>query len=506
MSRIRTKLVLALLTIALLPVYPVYYLVQNLVQQSIEVGYNQNVEKALGAALDISREFYGNYRQETLQLARKYAGSKQVHRLLLEKQFRTKDAINLTAVGVGKMEIYTAERKLVYSKTSEIVVEMPRIYEANLAQLSVQASPQLLEGLSGKDRLIAFAPIENQGFLILFRAVEPEFLGGMQTIVRVNQMFKTLDFFENDLTRSFLLAFFVIYLPIAILSVALGIYFSRKVTSPLLQLVQGTKEVAEGDWDYRIRVTSKDEVGQLGSAFNEMVSTLREKQDQVVSLEKMAAWREIARVLAHEIKNPLTPIQLMVQQMQDKYQGNDAEYKKLLAECTEIVSDEIESLRTLVREFSEFARMPQLQFAPGDLNALIEEVRRIYANDNIELMLDDNIPELSFDHEKLRRVLINLLENSMDSIREKGSGEVCISTQLDSENVILTCRDSGNGIPEEIKSKIFEPYFSTKKSGMGLGMAIVQRIIWEHGGRIEVESEVGKGTRFVIYVPLERVG
>ena len=252
-----------------------------------------------------------------------------------------------------------------------------------------------------------------------------------------------------------------------------------------------------------MKADSKDEVGDLVHSFNTMITTLKEKQDQVVSLEKMAAWREIARILAHEIKHPLTPIQLTVQHMKDKYEGDDPEYGKLLEECSEIVTDEIESLRTLVREFSEFARMPKLSLSHGDLNELVEEVRKLYPNNNISLELERTLPELNFDHEKMRRVVINLIENGLDSINEKGVGDIQIRTSLEDNMAVIHYSDTGNGILDEIREKIFEPYFSTKKSGMGLGLAIVKRIIEEHGGSISIESIEGKGTTFKIELPVK---
>lgn len=503
MRRIRTKLVLALLAMTLLPVFPVYYVVKSLVRQSLEVGYNKKVGMALDAASAISREFYGRYRQETLRMAKALAGSPEV-RKKLAKPGRKTASLDLSEIGIGRVDLYTRKLKLVVSQSTQAIVDAPRLYQTTLAQLSRKNQATLVEGFSSRGRIVAFAPIGSRSFLILLRAMDPDFIQGAQTVVSAHQMFKTLDFFQSDVSRGFLLAFFAIYVPLAIATVLIGIYFSRKLTSPLLQLVQATREVAAGDWDFRIRLDSRDEVGQLGEAFNKMVSTLKDKQQQVVALEKMAVWREIARVLAHEIKNPLTPIQLMVQQMHDKYPGEDPEYQKLLAECNEIVNDEIESLRTLVREFSEFARMPRLEFERGNLNELVTEARRIYPNDNIDLELDDGIPEFSFDHEKLRRVLINLLENGMDSIREKGEGEIHVATRLSGDNALLICRDTGNGIPLDIREKICEPYFSTKKTGMGLGMVIVKRIVMEHGGRIEVDSEVGQGATFTISLPPQR--
>lgn len=504
MKRIRTKLILSLLVVTLLPVFPVYYLVKSLLQRSLQVGYNENVEGALQAASEISRELYSRYKQETLNTAREIADMASVRSVYEKNSQIPKNVITkLEALAASKLDFYDENGELVNSVVTSSVPDFPPLYQNIVKPLVVADSSHVLEGVGGAGFVVAFSPASTVGFIILSCRVPDAFRQKAALVVKVHQMFKTLDFFEGDLTQGFVLSFFSIYLPIALLSVALGIYFSRKITSPLLQLAKGTREVAEGDWDYRVQVTTKDEIGALGEAFNQMIGTLKEKQDQVIALEKMAVWREIARVLAHEIKNPLTPIQLTVQQMKDKYQGDDAEYRELLEECSEIVSDEIESLRTLVREFSEFARMPQLSFAPADLNDMAEEVRKLYPNDNIDLKLDRTLPEFDFDHEKMRRVLINLVENGMDSIREKGRGGIEITTAKDGEQAILRYADTGGGIPQEIQQKIFEPYFSTKKSGMGLGLAIVKRIVTEHGGTISLTSEEGEGTEFIISLPLK---
>jgi two-component system nitrogen regulation sensor histidine kinase NtrY len=217
----------------------------------------------------------------------------------------------------------------------------------------------------------------------------------------------------------------------------------------------------------------------------------------------MAVWREIARVLAHEIKNPLTPIQLTVQQMKDQYRGGDEAYRQLLAECSDIVNDEVENLRTLVREFSEFARMPKLTLAPGNLHELVEEVCKLYADRPLQMQLDSSLPEFHFDYEKMRRVLINLVENGFDSMKEK-PGALKIQTKNENDFAALKVEDEGCGIPPELQSKIFEPYFSTKKSGMGLGLAIVKRIIDEHSGKIALESVERRGTTFYIQLPIAR--
>ncbi|KAA3658432.1 MAG: GHKL domain-containing protein, partial [Calditrichaeota bacterium] len=255
---------------------------------------------------------------------------------------------------------------------------------------------------------------------------------------------------------------------------------------------------AEGDLDYRMTVHSDDEVGQLVHAFNVMIERVKDKQEQVVELEKKAAWREMARILAHEIKNPLTPIQLMIQQLHDQYKGDDPVYAEVLNECTEIITDEIGTLQNLVRSFSEFARMPEMQKEPADLNAIIREVAKLYTDTTIALALDPALPKLLLDEQQFRRIFKNFIENSRAAITQKGQGSITIRSSVEQDSVIVRVSDSGAGIKDDVLQRIFEPHYSTKKHGMGLGLAIVKRIVQEHDGTISVSSEEGKGTEFVI--------
>ena len=505
MKRIRTKLVLSFLVITLLPVFPVYYLVKSLLQRSLGIGFNKNVEMALEKATDFSRELYATYKSQTADFARELAASNWTHSLIDRGISAAVLSEKVKAIGRGKIDFFDATGKLLYTGSNYPEHAFPEIYQTTFRPLLKKQETEILTISDDLGHVSAFAPIDRNGvrlgFLVVTKAIEEEISRGSQRVVDVHQMFKTLDFFEDDLTRGFLLSFIVIYIPIAGLSVGLGYYFSRKITTPLLSLVKGTKKVATGDWEHRVKVTSKDEVGQLVAAFNNMVCTLKDKQDQVIALEKMAVWREIARILAHEIKNPLTPIQLTVQHMKDKYTGTDPEYGRLLAECSEIVTEEIESLRTLVKEFSDFARMPKLNPTLGDLNDLVREVRKLYSDSPLQVELDSTLPEFTFDYEKMRRVLINLIENSLDGLQDRKDQELIVRTSIEDGAAVLFTRDNGCGIPPDVKEKIFEPYFSTKKTGVGLGLAIVKRIVEEHGGRIALESTEGEGTEFCIRLP-----
>lgn len=248
------------------------------------------------------------------------------------------------------------------------------------------------------------------------------------------------------------------------------------------------------------------------------VSTLRDGQGQhmgilvvfddlseLIKAQKMAAWQEVARRIAHEIKNPLTPIQLSAQRIRKKYAEGAPDFDKVFDEATGIIIRQVDDLKNLVNEFSNFARMPEANPAPNNLHDIITEVTTLYGGAHkdleIEIDLDENMPVFKTDREQMKRVFVNLLENAVEAVN--GTGKVWIGTHYD-ENLkmaVITVADNGHGIQPEDREKLFLPYFSKKKSGTGLGLAIVHRIITDHGGYIRVRNNEPTGTRFVIELP-----
>ncbi|HWI41106.1 MAG TPA: ATP-binding protein, partial [Verrucomicrobiae bacterium] len=226
---------------------------------------------------------------------------------------------------------------------------------------------------------------------------------------------------------------------------------------------------------------------------------------QLVKAQRMAAWREVARRIAHEIKNPLTPIQLSAQRLRKRYLSRFGDDEKVFDECTEMIVKSVDELKTLVDEFSNFARMPAAQPAANDINEIIREALTLFqeAHRNITFGFhpDPSLPPLQLDRDQIKRVMINLLDNAVSAT--EGEGEVTVTTSFNQELKMATCvvADSGCGIPPEDKPRLFEPYFSTKKGGTGLGLAIVNSIIADHHGFIRVRDNVPKGSRFIIELP-----
>ena len=227
----------------------------------------------------------------------------------------------------------------------------------------------------------------------------------------------------------------------------------------------------------------------------------------VVRAQQAMAWREVARRIAHEIKNPLTPIQLSAQRLRKKFAEKAPDVALVLDECTRTIIQEVEGLRNLVDEFSRYARMPSLRPRPGDLHAIVQQVAQLYAavrpGITLRTDLDPGVPTLNLDPDHIKRALINLVDNAVAAIADE-QGEIAISTRYEptSGQVVLEVNDTGPGFPPEDRDRVFLPYYSTKRSSGGLGLAIVQRIILEHGGQIRIEENHPRGARLIIELPV----
>lgn len=227
---------------------------------------------------------------------------------------------------------------------------------------------------------------------------------------------------------------------------------------------------------------------------------------QLKKAERVAAWREVARRIAHEIKNPLTPVQLSAQRLQRKYGEKLGDDGSIFRECTGTIVNQVEVLKNLVNEFSRFARMPVTKLAPGDLNEVIRDSVTLFQDAHKDISFGfqngSDIPQLNFDAEQIKRVMVNLLDNAVAAVNEKGRIEIKTSYDKAYRKISVQVIDNGCGIPPGDKMKLFEPYFSTKKSGTGLGLAIVSSIISDHSGAVSVRDNSPKGTIVTFELPV----
>ena len=299
--------------------------------------------------------------------------------------------------------------------------------------------------------------------------------------------------------------------------VCLGIFLSwwgaAGVTRPVLSLAEGARRLSAGDWNVRVPVTGRNEIGDLARTFNHMTEQLGEQREKLVQAERVAAWRELARRLAHELKNPLFPLQTTVENLQRARSRNPEQFDEVFRESTAILLSEIESLKKIVGQFSDFAKMPQPELGPVNLNDVVRSVLNLFEAQfsavgrppiTPEVYLDEALPVIQADSTLLHRAIENLILNAMDAM--PAGGVVMVRTSHDLESVHLEISDTGAGLTKEERERLFTPYYTTKQHGTGLGLAIVQSVVSDHGGRISVESESGVGTTFRISLPAAPAG
>jgi len=297
------------------------------------------------------------------------------------------------------------------------------------------------------------------------------------------------------------------------LALILGFLVSRNVARPLRQLINGFELVALGDFSVRLRRgRRRDEIAGLFEEFNGMAEDLGELRERLMRTERVAAWQEVARKVAHEIKNPLSPIQLSIETLQKARERRHPEFESIFSESTETILEEVEKIRRIVQEFSDFARMPEPEFQPTDLRAVFEKVLRLLSPRMSCVEVEKRFEALSpvsADEDQIARLLTNLVLNAVEAM--EGGGRLTLTLERVKQRarkrhwVRMLVADSGPGMSENIRRSIFTPYFTTKPEGTGLGLVIAQRIAEQHRGRISVESEEGRGTVVEVLLPEKRL-
>jgi len=293
-----------------------------------------------------------------------------------------------------------------------------------------------------------------------------------------------------------------------LIGLLISLWVSARITRPLEELAEGAREVASGRWDTVIDLRGRDEIGQLASAFNEMTQTLAAQREQLVQTERVAAWRELARRLAHELRNPLFPLQITVENLQKARQLDAKQFLEVFNESTATLRAELANLNTIVGRFSDFSKMPAPHFARVNINeALRNAVRLFEPQFNAvgkppvipEYFLTEPLPEIDADADLLHRAFQNLVLNALDAM--PAGGTLTMRTTEHEGHVRIEVSDTGKGLTPEECSRLFTPYYTTKVQGTGLGLAIIQSVVSDHHGTISVSSDEGHGTTFRIELP-----
>jgi two-component system, NtrC family, nitrogen regulation sensor histidine kinase NtrY len=290
-------------------------------------------------------------------------------------------------------------------------------------------------------------------------------------------------------------------------------WISARITKPVEELAEGAREVASGRWDTRIDIRGSDEVGQLAEAFNRMTQTLAAQKERLVQTERVAAWRELARRLAHELRNPLFPMQITVENLQKSRKLDAKQFLEVFNESTATLKTELANLNTIVGRFSDFSKMPAPQFVRVNVNEALRNAVRLFEPQfnevgkptiTPELFLTEPLPDIDADPDLLHRAFQNLVLNALDAM--PAGGTLTLRTSEKNGNVRIEVADTGKGLTPEECSRLFTPYYTTKSQGTGLGLAILQSVVSDHHGTISVTSDEGRGTTFRIDLPQRQAG
>lgn len=304
--------------------------------------------------------------------------------------------------------------------------------------------------------------------------------------------------------RNLILYSTILIVLLLIICLLAGFLLSRWITRPLQELTTAATEMASGQLNTQLEERGGGEVEDLIRAFNRMSSELEEKQRLLLQAERVAAWQEIARHLAHEIKNPLTPIRTSIMNLRLCLEKAPDRFQEVFKEASGSILEEVEKLRHLADEFSDFARLPSPSLKQGDLNAVVQKCLNLYQGNGSSVVhfQPGDLPQFEFDSEQISQVVHNLIQNAVDAAGTEGNVEVSTSLgTTEPKEAILAVQDNGPGMDDQMQRQIFTPYFTTKPAGTGLGLAIVQRIVTEHHGSIHVNSQPGHGTRFEVRLP-----
>jgi nitrogen fixation/metabolism regulation signal transduction histidine kinase len=486
-SRFERKIFVAITAVALVPMLGALWLGQRALREAYEVGVNPRVRRELERGLELYRDHFAVLRRTAGQAADSVAAD---HALITAVQHGDPVAARVRLDALLTRYENVAQARVQQAR-DDIFAEVRRDDRLGPNMRLIELERPLFGSTEQAVALTVAAPSEP--FIAYQRAGE---------LVEVFSRLQS----SGELVSTFYLVVYMGFLLSTIATaVAVGVALSRRVTRRVSLLAEATSRVGAGDLSVSVPSDDADEIGDLTKAFNTMVSDLRDSRGRIEYLQRISAWQDFARRLAHEIKNPLTPIQLAMQEVHRSYRGDDPAYRRRLEDARVIVEEEVATLRRLVGEFSAFARLPEVILEPADLGEFVHDLARSLTGlvqeraggtrIRVECAVAQGELPVNIDAMMLKRAVDNLVRNAAEAIaqsRPAGSGVVRVSVRPDPGGAVLEVADDGPGIASLDNHRVFDPYYTTKGEGTGLGLAIVKKVVLEHGGTIEcAASELG---------------
>jgi two-component system nitrogen regulation sensor histidine kinase NtrY len=386
----------------------------------------------------------------------------------------------------------------VYDNTNQMYSSRNQFYQAGLFDKKLDSDVYYhLNYLSYREYLTK-ENIENYTYDSFYKKVS---INGSDLIIGVNDAFNKVHLGFSPIDIDVFL--FGIYSFATILIIIISTILANRISSPIRRLTKATDSVAHGDLNVQLDLNERGEIRELLEGFNAMTQELKRNEIEMAELERENAWKEMAKQVAHEIKNPLTPMKLAVQQLIISYRDKNRNFEEIFEKVSKTVLNQIDNLSLIASEFSRFARMPNFKLEPMDMIPIIKDGLDLFVEENVEIVFSTGLREAVVEADKfqLRRLIINMIRNSIQADAEN----INVSLRKDGEYFILVIDDDGKGIDKQHQGKIFEPGYTTKERGMGIGLKLSKRFIEGVGGTIILSDKNEKGAKFLISVPVQKL-
>ncbi len=492
-SKFRFRLTVFFLIVTLIPAIPLSLISNNLITRSINLWFVRGIEESLVDGLEMSKELYNRLSGESMAEWKKVCGG------CTEDQLRSADFKIIN--GIFRYDPDNHEITAVLGQDTGLARELAR----NIETAEINPDEWRRITASQHEYLITSVATAGGERYLISRKVPATIARHAASISSGLQNYRSIKIVIKPLIGVITLVLIVIVMPFFMLSIYLSLVISKEVTVPIRELAIATQKIADDKLDYRVEFEAKDELKLLIDSFNEMTEELRVNRQLVKHSERIAAWQDIARKIAHEIKNPLTPIKLSAQRLLKLYSEGQRFYDVLVKGINTIIT-EVDNINEMLNEFSQFTRFPETKVGTHDIVPIIDDVitllRDSYRNMVFTFIHPEKSIYLRIDGMQIRRALLNILYNSIAAVKEHGTVTVeCCSGDGDASSgvrrYIIAVTDNGPGIDPDIRDAIFDPYVSKNTTGSGLGLTIVEKIVFDNRGRIWFDSEPGKTTFYM---------
>lgn len=419
------------------------------------------------------------------------------------QQNKTQDSLVVHRNGHTAAERIAAKIKADFNLYVDNVLQMssrPELYETGILDRRMSGAAYSDVITKGRRFHLEAENIGLYRYAVGYRPVVDEH-GKITAVISVPTLYRQEEISEEIARINAVLFGISAVILIAISLIATA--FANRIAAPIQKLIEATKRVSLGDLDVRVNAHADGEIGELIRSFETMTKDLKNSRENLVQFERELAWKEMAKQVAHEIKNPLTPMKLALQHLRQTYRDKVENFDEIFEEVSQMVIRQVDALSRIASEFSSFARMPRAQLEKCSVNDILREAVSLFEQENrivFEINFASLLPPVKADREELRRAFINILRNAIQAMN--GEGRIIISTATPGDDIEIRIQDFGTGIPDEVKGKLFQPNFSTKTDGMGLGLAIVKKTVEDLGGTISIESKVGEGTTVIMTIPV----